>query len=130
MNTFKTTTYTAKSSAMRNAKAQLATANVELNGRSIEIVGGADLGGGDVSGFFWANSLAFQSQPKDELLRVSAMKGACALVWDIAEAMLTENPSIKRAAILAACVANGIAYYTARTQYQLYRQAKLNSITP
>lgn len=122
MLNFTINTYTAKSSAMRNAKAQLKAGNIELNGRAISIIGTSD-------GYYWDNPSAFNSQPKDELLRVSAMKGACALVWDIAGAMLAADPSVKRAAILAQCVANGIAYYTARTQYQLYRQAVLNSIT-
>lgn len=52
--------------------------------------------------------------------RKSAMKGSCALVWTIAEEML---PQARRRDILAACVARGIAYNTARTQFQRYTEA-------
>ena len=121
MEVFSIGYYSAKSSAKRNALSQLKKASIELNGRGIEISSNAE------GAYYWANEAAFNGEPKDELLRVSAMKGACALVWDIAEAMLATDPKVKRGAILESCVANGIAYYTARTQYQLYRQAALNS---
>ena len=117
---FNSNPYTAKSSAKRNALSQLNKSGISYAPGAIEIASGP-------AGFYWANPTAFDGEPKDELLRVSAMKGACALVWDIAEAMLKTDPKVKRGAILEACVGNGIAYYTARTQYQLYRQAALNS---
>ena len=44
----------------------------------------------------------------------------CKTVWVIADDMLKANPNTKRSAILEACVKAGIAYYTARTQYQQF----------
>lgn len=44
-------------------------------------------------------------------------------VWDIAEKMKKANPDARRKDILEACQKAGIAYYTARTQYQLWFQA-------
>ena len=49
------------------------------------------------------------------------MSGACAVVWGIAEKMLKDGA--KRKNIIEACVEHGVAYYTARTQYQKYTEA-------
>ncbi len=65
-------------------------------------------------------------KPKLDILRKSSMDGACSMVWDIAGSMLAENPDTKRKEILQACVDSGIAFYTARTQYQKYREACKN----
>lgn len=62
-------------------------------------------------------------------LNKSAMSGACSLVWDIAGSMLAANPDVKRKEILLACVERGIAFYTARTQYQKYREACKNDMS-
>lgn len=51
----------------------------------------------------------------------STVKGAVALVWDIAKAGIEANK--RRKDILAECVAQGVNINTAKTQYQLYRQA-------
>ncbi len=51
-------------------------------------------------------------------LHKSEIDKPCKRVWAIAEAMLVSRPKAKRAEVLAACTAEGIAYYTARTQYQ------------
>ena len=53
----------------------------------------------------------------------SAIEKPCVAVWRIAECMLNENPDVSRKEIVAACEKAGIAFYTARTQYQLWRQA-------
>lgn len=42
----------------------------------------------------------------------------CKLVWAIADEMFSENPNTRRKEVLAACVNRGVAFYTARTQYQ------------
>jgi hypothetical protein len=64
-----------------------------------------------------------EAKPKQDR---SAMSGACALVWDIAGSMLAADPTTRRKDILQACVDRGIAFYTARTQYQKYREACKN----
>lgn len=49
----------------------------------------------------------------------SKIGSPCRVVWDIAEKMA----GAKRKDIIAACVEAGIAFYTARTQYQKYTEA-------
>lgn len=78
-------------------------------------------------GFAWVNTTLGLLEKTDGKLHQSAMKGACSLVWDIASSMLTADPSTKRKQILEACQDRGIAYYTARTQYQQYREAVASS---
>lgn len=51
----------------------------------------------------------------------SKVDGACGMVWDIAAAMLKKGRTRKE--ILIECVSRGININTAKTQYQLYRQA-------
>ena len=51
----------------------------------------------------------------------SSIENPCKTVWLIADEMKASKPNAKRREILAECVARGIAYYTARTQYQQWR---------
>ena len=46
------------------------------------------------------------------------------LVWTIAEEMKTKDPKVTRKAILDECLKRGIAFYTARTQYQKWAKSK------
>lgn len=50
----------------------------------------------------------------------STVENPSKLVWEIAERMHQENPKVARKEVLAECVNQGIAYYTARTQYQVW----------
>jgi hypothetical protein len=50
----------------------------------------------------------------------SVIERPCKQVWHIADAM----PGAKRKEVLEACVKAGIAYYTARTQYQQWAQCQ------
>lgn len=50
-------------------------------------------------------------------------KGAVREVWDICE----ENKGLARKDVIAICVGKGINFYTARTQYQAWKQATDNS---
>lgn len=128
MESFTIRSYRAKSSAKRNAVAQLKKAGFPYNADDIKIENTL-AGDKDSYGYEWVNSASFVPTPSDDgLLHVSAMVGACALVWDIAEQMLKDNPSVKRKAILEACTEKGIAYYTARTQYQKYRETVRNDM--
>ncbi len=112
-------TYASKASAVRQAKkdhgAEYATLGtiIENDGRW-----GFELTPKPVA--------AVNRNPNNPLRGTSAMSGACALVWDIAGSMLAEDPDAKRKDILQACVDRGIAFYTARTQYQKYREACKN----
>lgn len=51
---------------------------------------------------------------KVEKVNKSTASKPCSLVWEICEQM----KGAKRKEVLAACVEQGVAYYTARTQYQ------------
>lgn len=52
--------------------------------------------------------------------RRSIVAGACSKVWTIASQM----PGARRKDVVAAAVAQGIAFYTARTQYQAWHSAQ------
>ena len=55
-----------------------------------------------------------------DIPRESTVERPCFVVWEIADNM----PGARRKDVVAACVAKGVAYYTARTQYQLWNQCK------
>lgn len=50
----------------------------------------------------------------------SSVKSPCQVVWSIAESM---GPESKRKDVLIECEKQGVTYYTARTQYQKYKEA-------
>lgn len=52
----------------------------------------------------------------------STVERPCKLTWAIADEMTKSNPEVKRKEVLEACVARGIAYNTARTQFQQWFQ--------
>jgi len=55
---------------------------------------------------------------KADVVHESTAERPCKLVWHIADEMVAANPAVRRKDVLAACVARGVAFYTARTQYQ------------
>lgn len=55
---------------------------------------------------------------KADVVHESTVERPCKLVWHIADEMAAANPAVRRKDVLAACVARGVAFYTARTQYQ------------
>lgn len=62
--------------------------------------------------------------PKIPLTRESTIERPCKQVWHIAD-MFKDNvggdvKKMSRKAVLAFCVDSGIAFYTARTQYQMW----------
>jgi hypothetical protein len=67
-----------------------------------------------------------KSVAKADLRGKSAIGSPCRIVWDIAG----EMEGARRKDIIQACVEAGVAYYTARTQYQKYREAMKNSAVP
>ena len=54
------------------------------------------------------------------ILRKSQIESPCFVVWDTADKMV----GARRKDVLAACTEKGIAFYTARTQYQLWLTSK------
>lgn len=104
-------TYAAKSSVSRWAKKELGPDWKEQG--TIE-------SNEDGKFFFLPTPAQAEKDEKDDgLLHKSTVASPCQVVWDIAEQM----EGAKRKDILAACVEAGIAFYTARTQYQKYREA-------
>lgn len=57
---------------------------------------------------------------QSEILRESTIERPCKRVWHIADEMI----DARRKDVLARCVSEGIAFYTARTQYQLWLSIK------
>ena len=55
---------------------------------------------------------------KIEVTNESTVARPCKLVWHIADEMKAANPEVERKEVLAECVKRGVAFYTARTQYQ------------
>lgn len=55
---------------------------------------------------------------KIEVTNESTAERPCKLVWHVADEMKASNPEVKRKEVLAECVKRGVAFYTARTQYQ------------
>lgn len=55
---------------------------------------------------------------RGEVSNKSTTERPCKRVWIIADDMLAANPEVKRKDVIAACIAAGVAFYTARTQYQ------------
>lgn len=71
-----------------------------------------------------ATSKEEQSTKKEVVrLRKSTIESPSKRVWEIADQMKAANPNVRRKDVIAACVEQGIAYYTARTQYQLWFKA-------
>lgn len=58
--------------------------------------------------------------PKIPIFHQSEIESPCAVVWSVAQS----NPGLKRNEVIAKCVSMGVAFYTARTQYQLWMKSK------
>lgn len=63
-----------------------------------------------------------------EIKRKSDIARPTKAVWHIADEMFAANPQVRRKDVIAECVRRGIAFYTARTQYQLWLAAKKGTI--
>lgn len=53
--------------------------------------------------------------------RKSDIENPCEYVWTVCENMVPNGA--RRKDVIAYCVENGVAFYTARTQYQLWKKA-------
>lgn len=60
---------------------------------------------------------------KQVVSNVSVAAMPTKLVWEIAEQMFKLNPETRRKDVIAKCVDSGVAFNTARTQYQLWLTA-------
>lgn len=63
---------------------------------------------------------AEHKQHRGEYKDVSTTERPCKRVWIIADEMVAIDPQVRRKDVIDACVAAGVAFYTARTQYQLW----------
>lgn len=69
------------------------------------------------------NAPVIQREPSVAKAKVSSVTKPTKLVWEIADDMRKANPDARRKDIIQACVDAGIAYNTARTQFQHYFKA-------
>jgi hypothetical protein len=60
-----------------------------------------------------------ETKPAKIIKRKSDISGPCSEVWNICDAMV----GARRKDVIEACVQSGIAFYTARTQYQQWKKA-------
>jgi hypothetical protein len=67
-------------------------------------------------------ALPTKVEPPKEILRQSQIESPCQFVWNMADKMSAKGA--KRKDIIKACTDAGVAFYTARTQYQLWFKAK------
>jgi len=61
---------------------------------------------------------------KVEITNRSTIERPTKAVWHIADEMSAANPQVRRKDVIAECVRRGIAFYTARTQYQQWLATK------
>lgn len=59
-----------------------------------------------------------------EITNHSTIERPTKTVWHIADEMFAANPQVRRKDVIAECVNRGIAFYTARTQYQQWLATK------
>lgn len=120
-------TYSSKSNAKRAAKSQ---------GLDLETINIVEQAAGQ-----WAIEEAKVEAPQKKEAPVAYVDGPitahkggskstverpCHLVWELAESM----PGARRKDVIAAAVEKGVAFYTARTQYQQWLTVKRSSETP
>lgn len=117
-----TKTFKVKSSATRWAKKNIGN-DYQEKGKVVENLNG--------TWFYLENKVEAPKvekviKEKTPIVHKSTIGSPCKVVWDIAEQM----EGAKRKDIIEECVKQGIAFYTARTQYQKYREAMKNSESP
>ena len=62
--------------------------------------------------------------PKPDVKHKSDIELPTKRVWHIADDMKKTNPDVRRKDVIAECVRQGVAFYTARTQYQQWLQVQ------
>lgn len=65
-----------------------------------------------------------KGEAKPEVKHKSDIERPTKTVWHIADEMSAANPQVRRKEVIAECVRRGIAFYTARTQYQQWLATK------
>lgn len=65
-----------------------------------------------------------KGKAKPEVKNTSDIERPTKTVWHIADEMSAANPQVRRKDVIAECVRRGIAFYTARTQYQQWLATK------
>src|SRR5574343_346636 len=62
--------------------------------------------------------------PKPDVKHKSDIELPTKRVWHIADEMKAKDPAVRRKDVIAECVRQGVAFYTARTQYQQWLQVQ------
>ena len=131
--TFTSKVYSSKSNAMRAAKSAHA-AEVEANQvKVVETEAGKWVYLVEVEVEVEIEVEEKKEAVENEYKEKSEVKNPCALVWEIAEEArdyaLVNETKLSRKAVIEKCVKAGVAYNTARTQYQLWHQSRMGSLT-
>jgi hypothetical protein len=71
-----------------------------------------------------ASAESKEAKPKVSHRGKSTLASPTKAVWHLADEMVKANPNTTRKEVMKAAEAAGIAYYTARTQYQLWLTAR------
>lgn len=109
-------TFAHKTSAVRAAKRELGDNFESLVDEIVETEGGR-----------WVVTKNEMLTNDFEILRKSLVDSPCRLVFEIASKMHAEsNGKVRRKDVIQKCVDLGVAYYTARTQYQNWYTANKN----
>ncbi|MBI5070373.1 MAG: hypothetical protein HZB56_19225 [Deltaproteobacteria bacterium] len=69
------------------------------------------------------------TEPTADRVRESTIEKPTKAVWAIADEMKAANTAVTRKEIVNECVRRGVAFYTARTQYQLWRKSLVTPAT-
>lgn len=121
-----TITYSSKATAKRAAIREVAkTKELSKEQVAASFDEYATIGNGEGGEFIWTPVVeeVEVSDEKPEIKRASTCKRPTLRVWDIAD----EMKGSRRKDIITACVEAGVAYNTARTQYQLWYSSLKNS---
>lgn len=73
-------------------------------------------------------TLVKTQRKKVERTHKSTVESPTKLVWHIADEMIEKNPHVGRKTVITECVNRGIAFFTARTQYQQWLTARRESM--
>ncbi len=65
-----------------------------------------------------------KTESKPDRVKTSTVPNPVKFVWALAEEMRAADPNVTRKAIVDACIAKGVAFYTAKTQVQRFLKAK------
>lgn len=95
--------------------------------KAVEAKRAAELAAAPADGATGATTPSGKRDRWPERKKKSSIANPVKFVWDLADAMKKVDPSVRRKDVIEAAIANGVAGYTARTQYQAWYQMQRES---